>query len=197
MRANFCPDCGAPRTPGARFCGGCGVAVSDRAPAADAPRASAPVTMPTTGWHVAVGDALPTFAPAASQREGASSVMAEPAARPSLRGATFQLLIVSAGDLAAAYATGEPAALKLATMRAALAAVTVLSGLIAGRSRGVFSRITMLSSLVLAAVQSPSLYSFGTRVIANPQLLSGLLPNVVTQSMSFLAAIRTALLARK
>ena len=107
------------------------------------------------------------------------------------------LLFASGTDLVAAYATNEPTAMKMATVRAGLTGLTVIAGLIAGRSRGFFSRIAMLSSLVLAAVQSTSLYSFGTRIMANPQLLSGLLPNVATQGLAFMAALRTALAARK
>lgn len=203
MSTSFCPACGAARKPGVRFCGACGGALADGgSPAAGA----APVAVPASGWHVAVGDQLPAFAPAASapsappgaagQAKGAIPPAAAPAS-PSMRGASFQLLLASGTDLAAAYATSEPAAMKLATVRAALTGLTVLAGLISGRSRGFFSRIAMLSSLALAAVQSTSLYSFGTRIAANPQLLSGLLPNVATQSLSFMAALRTALAARR
>jgi len=109
----------------------------------------------------------------------------------------MQLLTVTATDWVAARATGDPAALKLANVRAGLAIVAAIAGMISGRSRGFFAKITMLSSLGLAAAQSPSLLDFGRRIAANPSLLSGLLPNVATQGLSFVAAIRTAFAARK
>lgn len=49
----------------------------------------------------------------------------------------------------------------------------------------------------MVAVQSTPLYSFGTRIAANPQLLGGLLPNVATRGLAFMAALRTALAARR
>lgn len=196
MSSGFCPACGAPRKHGVRFCGGCGAVLGDRA----APAAMAPdQPVPAGGWHVAIGDQLPAFAPVAPPA-GAVAQPQAPAARPtgpSMRGASMGLLFASGTDLVAAYATHEPTAMKLATVRAGLTVLTALAGLIAGRSRGFFSRVSMLSSLVLAAVQSTSLFSFGTRIAANPQLLSGLLPNVATQGLAFMAALRMALAARK
>ena len=114
-----------------------------------------------------------------------------------MRGASWQLLMASGTDLAAAYATNNPTALKMATIRAGLTGFTFLAGLIAGRSRGFFSRLAMLSSLLLAGVQSTSLVAFGKQIAANPQLLSGLLPNIATQGLAFMAALRTALAASK
>lgn len=114
-----------------------------------------------------------------------------------MRGVSWQLLFASGSDLVAAYATKDPVALKMATLRAALTGGTVLAGLIAGRRRGFFSRLAMLSSLILAGVQSTSLYAFGRQIMANPQLLNGLLPNVATQGLAFMAALRTAFAARK
>ncbi len=109
----------------------------------------------------------------------------------------MQLLTVTATDWIAANATHDPAAMKLANVRAGLAIVAAVAGMISGRSRGFFSKITMLSSLGLAVAQSPSLFDFGRRIAANPSLLSGLLPNVATQGLSFLAALRTAFAARR
>jgi hypothetical protein len=109
----------------------------------------------------------------------------------------MQLLMVTGTDWVAARATGDPAAAKLADVRAGLAVVAAVAGLISGRSRGFFSKITMLSSLGLAFAQSPSLLDFAQRIAANPSVLGPLLPNVATQGLSFLAAIRTALAARK
>jgi hypothetical protein len=108
----------------------------------------------------------------------------------------MQLLTVTATDWVAANATRDPAAMKLANVRAGLAVVAALAGLISGRSRGFFSKVAMLSSLGLAVVQSPSLLDFGRRIAANPALLGGLLPNAATQGLSFLAALRTAWAAR-
>lgn len=204
MPSNFCPSCGAPRKPGIRFCGGCGAALDGSPSTAPGLSASPPATslgQAAGGWHVAVGDQLPTFAPVAvAAVSGTAAAASAPAAKPqgaSIRGSVMQLLMVTGTDVAAAYATREPAAMKLANVRAGLAVVTAVAGLISGRSRGFFAKITMLSSLGLAVAQSPSLLDFGRRIAANPSLLGGLLPNAATQGLSFLAALRTAWAVRK
>jgi hypothetical protein len=213
MPSNFCPSCGAPRQAGVRFCGGCGAALEGggtppaHAMPAAFPNAAAPAPLapaPAQGWQVAVGDQQPTFAPIAANAahatpQGAAQAAA-PSAKPqgaSIRGQVMQLLMVTGTDWVAARATGDPAAAKLADVRAGLAVVAAVAGLISGRSRGFFSKITMLSSLGLAFAQSPSLLDFAQRIAANPSVLGPLLPNVATQGLSFLAAIRTALAARK
>lgn len=203
MSSNFCPTCGAPRRPGVRFCAGCGAALGDGAAGGPGGSAAAPVA-PAGGWHVAVGDQLPTFAPVAQPASPGTPAGSAPAASAapkatgaSMRGASWQLLMASGTDLLATYATNDPTALKMATMRAGLTGFTFLAGLIAGRSRGFFSRLAMLSSLILAAVQSTSLVAFGRQIAANPQLLNGLLPNVATQGLALMAAVRTALAARR
>lgn len=197
MSSKFCPSCGAPRKAGVRFCGGCGAPLDgvSAAPTGQETSPQAAGVQPAGGWHVAVGDQLPTFAPSAPPAVA-------PAAAPkpqgaSIRGSVMQLLTVTATDWVAANATHDPAAMKLANVRAGLAVVAALAGIISGRSRGFFSKIAMLSSLGLAVAQSPSLYDFGMRVVNNPALLNGLLPNIATQGLSFLAALRTAWAARR
>ncbi|MDQ8155762.1 MAG: zinc ribbon domain-containing protein [Gemmatimonadota bacterium] len=216
MVSKFCPSCGSPRQLGVRFCGGCGAAfdgatrdgvVRDGAAptAAPFPTAVAPPPAPVGGWQVAVGDQQPMFAPIAPNAGAAhgSASGAAPAAtsaKPqgaSIRGQVLQMLMVTGTDWFAARATGDPAATKLADVRAGLAIVATIAGLISGRSRGFFSKITMLSSLGLAFAQSPSLFDFGQRILANPSVLGPLMPNIATQGLSFLAAIRSALAARK
>lgn len=207
MPSNFCPSCGAPRQPGVRFCGVCGAALDGSAPAAapaaafatasPLPSAQSQAPVSPQGWHVVVGDQLPTFA---SLAPAVSSGPLAAAAKPqgaSIRGQVVQLLIVTGTDWVAARATGDPAATKLADLRAGLAIIAAVAGIISGRSRGFFAKITMLSSLGLAFAQSPSLIDFGRRIVSNPSLIGPLLPNVATQGLSFLAAIRTALSARK
>jgi len=204
MSSNFCPSCGAPRKSGIRFCGGCGAALDGAVPAGSAPamtpQAVAAPASPA-GWHVAVGDQMPVFTPVAPPAGSVAAV--QPAASSpartgaSMRGVSWQLLMASGTDLVAAYATRDPIALKMATVRGGLTLFTTLAGLIAGRRRGFFSRLAMLSSLILAGVQSTSLVAFGRQIAANPQLLNGLLPNIATQGLAFMAALRTALAARR
>lgn len=133
---------------------------------------------------------------AASAANAASRGAAAPQ-HASIRGPALQLLVVTLADWAAAQATGDPSAKNLADLRAGLALLTALAGMISGRGRGFFAKLTMLSSLGLAFAQSPSLLAFGQRILANPSMLGPLLPNAVTQGLSFMAAIRTALAARK
>ena len=59
------------------------------------------------------------------------------------------------------------------------------------------TQVTTGGTLVLALVQSGSLYGFAMRILQNPQMLSGLLPNALTQGFSLVAALRTAWLARR
>lgn len=215
MSSKFCPSCGAARQSDVRFCGACGAALSDTAGESSAPpsrvgggmpdvRAAAAAALPSPlsphGWHVVVGEQLPAFAAATASGDTVGMARTAAQALPkssSLRGVVLQLLLVTGADWAAAYATRDPAALQLANVRAGIAIVTTLLGMVAGRGRGVFSKLTMLSSLALAVAQSPSLLSFGQRILANPAMLSPLLPNVATQGLSLLAALRTVLAARK
>lgn len=200
MPSNFCPSCGAPRQPTVRFCGSCGASFDASTASAVTAAGATSAPLAPHGWHVVVGDALPTFAAVASAGGGAQAAGIVAHAMPksaSIRGQVLQLLVVTAADWVAARATRDPAAMKLADLRAGLAIVAAIAGIISGRSRGFFSKITMFSALGLAVAQSPSLYSFAQRIISNPSLLAPLLPNYATQGLSFLAAIRTALSSRK
>ena len=217
MNQRFCPECGAPRNPTARFCGECGKtfeAASPTTPPAPAAATQAvsppPVTPPSVAlpplnilpgsWNVVVGDTLPTILPiiTANGIPGVISTvpMAIAASSASLRGSAWSVFITTATDLAAAYGTGDPAALNGAYLRGGLALFSLIAGLLAGSSRGWMSRLTILGTLVLALVQSGSLYGFAMRILQNPQMLSGLLPNALTQGLSLIAALRTAWLAR-
>jgi len=93
--------------------------------------------------------------------------------------------------------TSIAAALNNAYLRGGLALFSLIAGLLAGSSRGWMSRLTILGTLGLALVQSGSLYGFAVRILENPQMLAGLLPNALTQGLSLVAALRTAWLARR
>ena len=152
-------------------------------------------------WNVVVGDTLPTILPmiTANGIPGVMSTvpMAIAASSTSLRGSAWSVFITTATDIAAAYGTGDPAALNGAYLRGGLALFSLIAGLLAGSSRGWMSRLTILGTLVLALVQSGSLYGFAMRIVENPQMLCGLLPNALTQGLSLVAALRTAWLARR
>ena len=220
MNQRFCPECGAPRNPTARFCGGCGKtfdAASAATAAALAPAAATetlsppPVAPPSIAvpplnimpgsWNVVVGDTLPPILPmiAANGIPGVMSTvpMAIVAGSASLRGSAWSVFITTATDIAAAYGTGDPAALNNAYLRGGLALFSLIAGLLAGNRRGWMSRLTIVGTLALALVQSGSLYGFAMRILQNPQMLSGLLPNALTQGLSLMAALRTAWLARR
>ena len=220
MNQRFCPECGAPRNPAARFCGECGktfAAASPTTPPAPASAAatetvSAPPVTPSSvalpplnimpgSWNVVVGDTLPPISPiiAANGIPGVMSTvpMAIVASSASLRGSAWSVAITTATDIAAAYGTGDPAALNNAYLRGGLALFSLIAGLLAGSSRGWMSRLTIVGTLALALVQSGSLYGFAMRILQNPQMLSGLLPNALTQGFSLVAALRTAWLARR
>jgi len=220
VNQRFCPECGAPRNSTARFCGGCGKtfdaakaeAPSETPPAAATPAvASQPVPLTPTAlpplnimpgsWNVVVGDVLPPIL-AAIPTNGIPGVMstvpmAIVANSASLRGSAWSVAITTATDIAAAYGTGDPAALNNAYLRGGLALFSLIAGLLAGSSRGWMSRLTIVGTLALALVQSGSLYGFAMRILQNPQMLSGLVPNALTQGLSLVAAVRTAWLARR
>ena len=217
MNQRFCPECGAPRNPTARFCGECGKtfdAAKAEAPSETPPAAATPVVasqpVPPTpmalpplnimpgSWNVVVGDVLPPIIAANSIPGVMSTVpMAIVASSASLRGSAWSVAITTATDIAAAYGTGDPAALNSAYLRGGLALFSLIAGLLAGSSRGWMSRLTIVGTLALALVQSGSLYGFAMRILQNPQMLSGLLPNALTQGFSLVAALRTAWLARR
>lgn len=217
MNQRFCPECGAPRNSTARFCGGCGKifdAAKAEAPSETPPAAATPVVasqpVPPTpmalpplnimpgSWNVVVGDVLPPII-AANGIPGVMSTvpMAIVASSASLRGSAWSVAITTATDIAAAYGTGDPAALNNAYLRGGLALFSLIAGLLAGNRRGWMSRLTIVGTLALALVQSGSLYGFAMRILQNPQMLSGLLPNALTQGFSLVAALRTAWLARR
>ena len=217
MNQRFCPECGAPRNSTARFCGGCGKifdaakaeAPSETPPAAATPAVASQPVPPTPmalpplnimpgSWNVVVGDVLPPII-AANGIPGVMSTvpMAIVASSASLRGSAWSVAITTATDIAAAYGTGDPAALNNAYLRGGLALFSLIAGLLAGSSRGWMSRLTIVGTLALALVQSGSLYGFAMRILQNPQMLSGLLPNALTQGFSLVAALRTAWLARR
>ncbi len=108
----------------------------------------------------------------------------------------WTVAITTATDLVTAYASGNPVSRQSAYLRGGLAVMSLVSGLLAGNKRGWMSRIVMASSLGIAFVQSGSIFSFAGRLLENPQMLSGVLPTAVTQSLSFLAALRSVWVAR-
>lgn len=213
---SFCTSCGAPRAEGRAFCTSCGTPLAPRAaPAGPAPgqppplpaaRPPAPpaasmapsVEAPPPGsWQVVVGDRLPTFAPRSGSGPAAAATPHGSAEPVSLRGPVVGLAILQVADLAAVLATRDPAAAGTAGLRAVLAALGLVAGLLAGRRRGVASVVVMLTTLGLALAQALSLGGMALEVLRSPGTLLRLLPNLAAQAMTLVSALRAALKGRR
>lgn len=201
----FCTSCGAARRDGTAFCASCGAPLA--ATPAPAPPPAPPAVLPIAppalagrvggdqqteapaagSWQVVVGDRLPTFAPRPPSGPAAATASAGSA---SLRGPAVWMAAATALDLVAAAATGDPAAARSAGLRLVLASVGLVAGLTAGRTRGLFSIVTMLSGLGLAVAQVFSLGSMALGALASPARLGRALPNLVAQAMALVAALR-------
>lgn len=143
-------------------------------------------------WQVVVGDRLPTFTPRPPSGPEVATASAGPA---SLRGPAVWMAAATAVDLVAAAATGDPAATRSAGLRLVLAGAGLVAGLVAGRRRGLFSILTLLSGLGLTVAQVLSLGSMVSGVLASPARLGRALPNLVAQAMALVAAVRAVLRA--
>jgi hypothetical protein len=154
-----------------------------------------PDAAPAENWQVLVGDQLPILAP---PPQPVASPVAPPTAVPSarsLRGPVLWTAVATGADLAAAYATANPAAMATAKYRAGLAGVSLLAGLIAGRRRGVASVIVLLGTLGLSLLEGMTLWGAARQGLTSPQLLQELLPNAVPQALTMLSSLSTAFAA--
>jgi hypothetical protein len=151
---------------------------------------------PVQNWQVVVGNQLPVMAP---QPPAAAMIAPQSAPPPprSLRGSVMWTAAAACTDLAAAYATANPAAMATANYRAGLAGVSFVAGLIAGRRRGVASVIVMLGTLGLSLLEGMTLWGFVQQIQASPQLLQGLLPNAIPQVLTMFTSLSTAFSALK
>ena len=173
----FCVHCGAPHSGNVAFCISCGnrllmPAAAPQPPVVQYPRpmqSNAPpnagaypsrMPAPVQNWQVVVGGQLPVIAP--QQQPIAAMVAPQPAppAARSLRGSVIWTAAAACTDLAAAYATANPAAMATANYRAGFAGVSLVAGLIAGRRRGVVSVIVMLATLGLSLLEGMTLWGF-------------------------------------
>ncbi|HWR59385.1 MAG TPA: hypothetical protein VN328_10905, partial [Thermodesulfovibrionales bacterium] len=178
--------------------GSCGKSFTSENVAGAAPVSPQPAAQSSPGsWQVFVGEKLPEImAIPGMSAPGVFSTVPTQKTGVSLSKTVWTVAITTATDLVTAFATGNPASRQAAYLRGGLAVVTLVSGLLAGSKRGWASRIVMAASLGIAFVQSGSVFSFAERLLENPQMLSGVLPSTVTQSLSFLAALRAAWVAR-
>ncbi|MGV8040657.1 MAG: hypothetical protein AB2L07_11435 [Thermoanaerobaculaceae bacterium] len=144
-----------------------------------------------------VGDRLPTFAPRPGSGAAAPAPAPGTSEAVSLRGPVVRLAIFAAADLVAVLATRDPAAASTAGLRAVLAALSLVAGLLAGRRRGVASVVVMLSTLGLALTQALALGGMALEVVRAPSALGRLLPNLVTQGLTLVSALRTAFRTRR
>lgn len=203
----FCTSCGAARKKGLAFCTSCGAPFTaapavvplpappspPKAPPVQRPQGAAdqPMQAPAPGtWQVVVGDRLPTFAPRPGSGPAAAATPHGSSEPVSLRGAAVWMAAATALDLMAAAATGDPAASRSAGLRLLLAGVGLVAGLVAGRTRGLFSIVTLLAGLGLALAQVLSLGSMALGVLASPARLGRALPNLATQVVALVAAVR-------
>jgi hypothetical protein len=160
--------------------------------------ATRPAEAPAPGsWQVVVGDRLPTFSPRPGSGSAAPGTTPESSAAASLRGPVVRLAVLSAADLVAVLVTRDPAAASTAGLRAVLAALSLVAGLLAGRRRGVASVVVMLTTLGLALTQALSLGGMALEVARSPSILGRLLPNLATQGMTLVSALRTAFRTRR
>ncbi|MCX5779813.1 MAG: zinc ribbon domain-containing protein [Firmicutes bacterium] len=194
---SLCPQCGAATKMGAKFCGSCGSPVPAD-PAANSgnvasmiPTAAKIVRGVSLGgmqgavlpsWQVMVGEHLPVF-PALPK---IPSVMP----RLGLKGPLWSLVATTVMDVGAAMLTQNPAALKTVMLRAGLAAITVVVGLVGG-ARPFTSKLIALSALVLALVQAGSIVG-SLQALSDMSSLGTASPNLITQGFAITAAARLA-----
>ena len=205
----YCPNCGAPRSEGARFCEACAHPLTNQliANSPAPPEISSPVIAAPANWQVVVGDQLPPPPAAALKPPHPSQAQLTPVspastqtpqtAHRSLRSPAISLFVATGIEIATSMATNSGIAQQTLVFRGGLAVLNLLAGLIAGPRRGLASGIMMLSSVVLAILQGISLYSYGDRMLAAQSVIQGMLPNVATQGLALFTALRTAFVSRK
>jgi hypothetical protein len=97
----------------------------------------------------------------------------------------------------AATSSQNPAAVSAAEMRGGIAVISLVLGLIAGKKRGAFSVLTILSSLALAVTQIMVLVPSLERGMNTPGAWAQVAPAIIPQALALLASLRTAWRARK
>jgi hypothetical protein len=117
--------------------------------------------------------------------------------RPSLRIPALSLLFSVMLDLFAAFISGQPAAMQMAGIRAALGILTAVLGLIVGRRGGFLRHVTTGLSAITSLVM---LVSLGRLLFAAPSNPAGwlpLIPTLVCQLASMVAVVKTIILTLK
>ena len=205
----YCPNCGAPRSEGARFCEACAHPLTTEFVAGSQATAdgASPVMADPANWKVIVGDEPPPLSAAVVKTPVPSHPQLTPVLPPStqapqtayrsLRSPAISLFVATGIDIATSMATNSGIAQQALVFRDSLAALNLLTGLIAGPRRGLASVILMMGSVLLAILQGISLYSCGERMLAAQSVIQGLLPNMATQGLAFCTALRTAFASRK
>jgi hypothetical protein len=205
----YCPNCGAPRSEGARFCEACAHPLTNDFVAGSQTTAegTSPVMADPANWKVIVGDQLPppsavvVNTPVPPQPQWTPvlppSTQAPQTAYRSLRSPAISQFVATGIEIATSMTTNSGIAQQTLVFRGGLAVLNLLAGLIAGPRRGLASVILMMGSVVLAILQGISLYSCGERMLAAQSVIQGLLPNMATQGLAFCTALRTAFASRK
>jgi len=120
----------------------------------------------------------------------AGAPIARQALTASLRVPAIALLVTTALDLAVALISGEPAALKMAVVRAALGAGTGALGIIAGGKAGKLRQATgILSALTGLVMTGSMLYTAGSG-LTTPGTLVPLIPSVIAQVSSLVVTVK-------
>jgi hypothetical protein len=207
--AGFCTTCGNPVRAGAPFCTKCGAAVrwEPSPPEADSPGvptqpvASAMAQLSSASqaagvlgaaagapWATVVGEGRLDLSALAS----GFAPLAQSAVRASVRAPAVALILTSLIELGVALASGQPAALRLVAIRAAISVATGVLGVVVGRRGGALRSVFGVFAIVTALVQGVSV---AITAVAASGLGSAwvLLPSLVAQLSSLVLAIRSAI----
>jgi hypothetical protein len=215
-QAMFCIKCGSPLDPAARFCMKCGMPRADVGsadggsrggdpafaanPAVIARQAASAAGMATSmagavslPWQTIVAGETPDI----RRLVVAGAPIAQGAVRSSLRSPAIALLVTTLLDVAVALVAGQPAALKLVGLRAAMGIGTAVLGMVVGSRAGRLRQLTGLASALTGLVQTGSILFMMFSSAVSPTGLLGLVPSLVTQLSALVMMVKTAAVSLK
>jgi hypothetical protein len=227
QKAIFCIGCGAPLDPAARFCTKCGTPRADVGTGHDSAGSAAVEAAGTAGGGGPAFAANPAVmarqaasaAGMASSMAGAVSLpwqtivagetpdirklvvagapIAQGAVRASLRRPAIALLVTTLLDVAVALVSGQPAALKLVGLRAAMGVGTAVLGMVVGSRAGRLRQLTGFASALTGLVQTGSILFMMFSRASGPTGWLGLVPSLVTQLSALAMMVKTAVVSLK
>jgi hypothetical protein len=224
-QATFCIKCGSPLDPAAHFCTKCGTPRADVGQADEAADFGAPVTAGSGGGPTfaanpaAIARQVASAAGMATSMAGAVSLpwqtivagetpdiqklvvagapIAQGAVRASLRRPAIALLVTTLLDVAVALVSGQPAALKLVGLRAAMGVGTAVLGMVVGSKAGRLRQLTGFASALTGLVQTGSILFMMFSRASSPTGWLGLVPSLVTQLSALAMMVKTAVVSLK